>query len=136
MKLTVFYDGQFWVGVFEEVVNSKLRAHKYIFGSEPKDEEILDLVKRDMTDIINRSTQFVETKKTAVRKINPKRLARLASKELNRTGVSTQAQLALQLEREKNKKEKEVFTRQHKEELQQKKLAIKKQKSKEKHRGR
>ncbi len=39
MKLTVYHDGQFWVGVVEEVVNGKLKAGRYLFGSEPKDQE-------------------------------------------------------------------------------------------------
>ena len=47
MKLTVFHDGQYWVGVLEEQFQGKLRAAKYMFGGEPKDEEILQFVCHD-----------------------------------------------------------------------------------------
>lgn len=32
MKLTVYYDGQFWVGVIEVVNDGKLRAIRHLFG--------------------------------------------------------------------------------------------------------
>jgi hypothetical protein len=40
MKLTIYHDGQYWVGVVEEQDQGKLKAARYIFGTEPKDEEI------------------------------------------------------------------------------------------------
>jgi hypothetical protein len=45
MKLTVFWNGQFWVGVIEEWNGKRLRASQWIFGGEPKDEEILQLLR-------------------------------------------------------------------------------------------
>ena len=44
MKLTVYYDGQFWVGVIEVVNDGKLRAIRHLFGQEPKDSEIMHFV--------------------------------------------------------------------------------------------
>lgn len=32
MKLTVYYDGQFWVGVVEVVNNGKLRAFRHLLA--------------------------------------------------------------------------------------------------------
>lgn len=40
MKLTVYYDGQFWIGVIEVVIEGKLRAVRHLFGKEPKDSEV------------------------------------------------------------------------------------------------
>ena len=40
VSLTVFYDGQFWVGVFERQENGMLTVARYVFGAEPKDSEV------------------------------------------------------------------------------------------------
>lgn len=39
MKLTIYYNGQFWVGVIEVVKNGKLKASQHLFGKETKDSE-------------------------------------------------------------------------------------------------
>jgi len=36
MKLTIYHDGQFWVGVVEVERDGKLKAWRRVFGSEPK----------------------------------------------------------------------------------------------------
>lgn len=41
MILTVYYDGQFWVGVIEIQENGRLKAYHYVFGTEPSDTELL-----------------------------------------------------------------------------------------------
>lgn len=33
--LTVYHDGQFWVGVFERVEEGRLSARRVVFGTEP-----------------------------------------------------------------------------------------------------
>ncbi len=136
MKLTVYHDGQYWVGVVEEEFQGKLKTCRHIFGPEPQNEEILNFVNNDLLNLLNRSSQYVAIKEAEEKKINPKRLARLAAKEVKKVGISTQAQLALQLERENNKKEKKVLTRQQKEEHKETLRQLKIQKAKAKHRGR
>lgn len=42
--LTVFHDGQFWVGVVEHIEGKKLGAARIVFGAEPSDEEVLRFV--------------------------------------------------------------------------------------------
>ncbi len=44
IKLTVLFDGTFWVGIFEKIVNNKLEVAKFTFGSEPKDIEIHNFI--------------------------------------------------------------------------------------------
>ena len=41
MKLTVYHDGQYFVGMIEREENGKLYAVRHIFGTEPSDEEVL-----------------------------------------------------------------------------------------------
>ena len=43
-RLTVFFEGPFWVGVFEHISERKLTVCKVTFGAEPKDYEIYDFV--------------------------------------------------------------------------------------------
>ncbi len=35
-KLTVFFEGPFWVGVFERISDGKLSVCKVMFGAEPQ----------------------------------------------------------------------------------------------------
>ena len=136
MKLTVFYDGQFWVGVVEEIVNGKLRAGRYLFGSEPKDQEVFAFVNTKLLDFMNGLSEQLSVENRQPRKMNPKRLARQVAREMKANGVSTFAQAALQLEYEKRKKEKQILRRARREELKEYKREIKRKKAKEKHRGR
>lgn len=38
--LTVYHDGQFWVGVVEHVENGMLSVARVVFGAEPSNEEV------------------------------------------------------------------------------------------------
>lgn len=42
--LTVYHDGQFWVGLAEHVEGGRCGAARIVFGAEPSDEEILRFV--------------------------------------------------------------------------------------------
>ncbi|WP_123041489.1 DUF2992 family protein [Cohnella candidum] len=74
--------------------------------------------------------------KPAEGRVNPKRLARQASRELQARGASTIAQAALQLEYEKRKKERHLRNRLRTEEAREAKWEAKIAKAKNKHRGR
>lgn len=104
MKLTVYYDGQFWVGVVEVNDNGKLKAGRYLFGSEPKDSEILEFIHENIDEVTNKLSQEVDIKTSSDRRANPKRLSRLVARELKMKGISSYAQEALKLEHEKRKK--------------------------------
>ncbi|GIP34493.1 YjdF family protein [Paenibacillus sp. J2TS4] len=135
MKLTVYHDGQFWVGVIELNDGGKLKAGRYLFGSEPKDQEILDFVNNHLLGFCRQLSQEVSVGFTERRAINPKRIARMAAREMNKPGVASAAHQAIQLEYEKRKKERKTFTREQKEQLKEYKREIARQKAKAKHRG-
>lgn len=42
--LTVFHDGRFWVGVVQRIEDGRLFASRIVFGAEPSNEEIEQLV--------------------------------------------------------------------------------------------
>ncbi|TKI57195.1 DUF2992 family protein [Brevibacillus antibioticus] len=135
MKLTVYFDGQFWVGVVEENEYGRLKAGRYIFGSEPKDNEILEFIQKNIHEVTNKLSQEVDMNTSCDRRINPKRLARQVARELSMKGISSYAQEALKLENEKRKKEKQVYTRQQRDEMKERKRELRLQKAKAKHRG-
>ncbi|MBI0444047.1 YjdF family protein [Bacillus velezensis] len=135
MKLTVYYDGQFWVGVIEVVNNGKLRAVRHLFGQEPKDSEIMHFVHNQLLQTLSRTEQAGVCVKAKSKKLNPKRLQRQASKEMKNIGISTKAQKAIKQELEARKEKKKQLNRKQREEIKEQKYLIRKQKAKEKHRG-
>ena len=136
MKLTIYHDGQYWVGVVEVVGDGKLKAGRFLFGAEPNDSEILDFVNHFILKITDGLCQGVTAGKHHRAKVNPKRLARQVSREVQYNGISTRAQEAIKLEYEIRKKEKHVLSRQHREAEKERKREIARRKAKDKHRGR
>ncbi|MCM3639858.1 YjdF family protein [Priestia aryabhattai] len=136
MSLTIYHDGQFWVGIIEVVEDGKLRAFRYVFGTEPKDTEIFDFIYYKLLNIINQSVHSgIDVEGKSDKKINPKRLQRQVAKQINKVGVSTKAQEAMKQEYEEMKKSKKKSAKQYREELKDQKYLMKKQKAKAKHKG-
>ncbi|EOW9529296.1 YjdF family protein [Bacillus cytotoxicus] len=136
MKLTVIYDGQFWIGIIELIEDKKFKAYRYLFGAEPSNIEIYEFVNRDLLNFINRSNQKgIDVKENKQKKINPKRLQREVAKEMKKKDISTKAQEAIKLELDERKKERKIISKEKKEEFKQKKRELKVQKAKAKKRG-
>ena len=100
--LTVYHDGQFWVGLAEHVEGGRYGAARIVFGAEPSDEEILRFVASEWEKLSFFGDEATETSKPAK---NPKRRAREAAKALKRPAVSTKAQQALANQHETMKRE-------------------------------
>lgn len=71
--LTVYHDGQFWVGLAEHVEDGSYSVTRIVFGAEPSDEQILQFVVSKWEKL-----QFFGDKSTEVHKPakNPKRRIR------------------------------------------------------------
>ena len=95
--LTVFHDGQFWVGLAEHFEDGRYGAARIVFGAEPSDEEILRFVISKWEKLAFFGDAPAEASKPAR---NPKRRAREASKALKQPAMSTKAQQALVAQRE------------------------------------
>ncbi|MCE5037611.1 YjdF family protein [Staphylococcus auricularis] len=134
MKLTIFHDGQFFVGLVEYRTKNKVTFSKYIFGPEPDDETVLRFIENKLLVLVNQSRVKVK-KKATVKRINPKRLQRKVAKEQKEKVMTTQSQQALKLEQELKKKEAKKKSKQRIEKEKERKRAIKKQKAKAKHKG-
>jgi hypothetical protein len=136
MKLTILFNGQFWEGVVESNQDGCLKAGRHVFGSEPKDAEVLDFVNHLASKLLEGATTSVEVSLVEDKKVNPKRRSREAAKEMAVRGISTKAQEALQLEQDLHKKEKKVQSKAEKEAEKEQKRLLARQKAKERHRGR
>ena len=67
---------------------------------------------------------------------NPKRVQREVRKQVQNTGIGTKSQQALKLQQEQLKTERKIVSREQKEAEKQRQFELKRQKRKEKHRGR
>ncbi|MHD0398738.1 YjdF family protein [Staphylococcus simulans] len=134
MKLTIFHDGQFFIGLIEYTENEKSVLAKYTFGTEPDKETILNFIDKKLLNLINKSKAEIKHK-SSNKKINPKRLQRQVAKEQKKKVITTQSQEALKKEQELKKKSSKKKNKQQKEAEKARKRRIKKQKAKEKHNG-
>ena len=132
VKLTVYFEEPFWIGVFERYESGKLSVAKVTFGAEPKDYDVYEFVQNHYY-----SLQFSPAVAAAVKEIkkNPKKMQRDIRKTLGSTGVGTKSQQALKLQQEQNKQERKEKTREQKVAEGKRMFELKQQKKKEKHRG-
>lgn len=130
--LTVYHDGQFWVGMAEHVEDGRYGVARIVFGAEPSDEEILQFVVGKWEKLSFFGDDPVETSKPAK---NPKRRAREAAKVLKRPGVSTKAQQAFAAQRKVMKRESAQARSQRRADEAETRYEQRKLKRKQKHRG-
>lgn len=133
-KLTVFFEGPFWVGVYERVDNNKMEVARIVFGAEPKDYEVYDLFLKNWSNL--KFSPLVEAEKIIEKKINPKRIIRQINNQLSQNGIGTKAQKALKLQQEEGKKERCQINKLKREEINKRKFELSQEKKKEKHKGR
>ena len=132
--LTVYYDGQFWVGTFERVENGKLSACRIVFGAEPSNEEIQQYICERWNDL--RFTEPIVADEPPQVAANPKRRQREAARELAQRGPSTKAQQAFAEEREAQAQQHKADAREQREQEKQRQFELRQEKRKQKHRGR
>lgn len=130
--LTVYHDGQFWVGLAEHVEGGRYDVARIVFGAEPSDEEILRFVVNKWAKLSFFGHDPTEASKSAK---NPKRRAREAAKALKRPAVSTKAQQALAAQREAMKRESAQARIQRRADEAETRFEQRKLKRKQKHRG-
>lgn len=132
VRLTVFFENPFWVGVVERARDGKLSAAKVFFGAEPKDYEVYDFVLKEYYRL-----KFSPAVANAVKetKKNPKRMQRDVKRQLEHTGVGTKSQQALKLQYEQRKTERKQIRKEKREAEKQRLFERKQQKHREKHKG-
>ena len=130
--LTVYHDGQFWVGLAEHVEGGRYGVARIVFGAEPSDEEILQFVVGKWEKLSFFGDEATKTSKPAK---NPKRRVREAAKTLKRPAMSTKAQQAFAAQREAMKRESAQARIQRRADEAETRFEQRKLKRKQKHRG-
>ena len=132
LKLTVYFEDPFWVGVFERTQNGTLSVCKITFGAEPKDYAVHAYVLRHFYELryspALSARQYVQCS-------NPKRRQRQVQKQLSGAGVGTKSMQALAAQREQLKTERKQQSRAQQEAEQQRSFEQKQRKKLEKHKG-
>ena len=130
--LTVYHDGQFWVGLAEHVEGGRYGVARIVFGAEPSNEEILRFVTSKWAKLPFFGGKPAEASKPAK---NPKRRAREAAKALKQPAVSTKAQQALAAQQEAMKQASAHTRSRRRAEEADARFEQRKLKRKQKHRG-
>ena len=130
--LTVYHDGQFWVGLAEHVEGGRYGVARIVFGAEPSDEEILQFITGKWARLSFFGGKPAEASKPAK---NPKRRAREASRALRRPAMGTKAQQALASQRETMKRESARARSQRRADEAEARFEQRKLRRKQKHRG-
>ena len=132
--LTVYHDGQFWVGAFECVEDGKLSVCRIVFGAEPSDEEIQEIVCKRWNHL--RFTRAIALEDGAPKPAaNPKRRQREAARELRKTGPSSKTQQALSEKREALAQQRKADDRERREREKHERFERCREKRKRKHKG-
>lgn len=134
VKLTVFFEDPFWVGVFECSDEGMLKVAKVTFGCEPKDSEIYQFLLKNYNRL--QFSQAIVDEKITAKRINPKRMQRDIHQQLDQKSIGTKAQQALKEEQEQKKMIRKAFNRQKTEAEKMLLFKLKQDQKKQKHRGR
>ena len=132
VTLTVFFDGQFWIGIFERTEDGKLSVSRVVFGAEPKEQQVQEFVLRHYLKL--RFSPPVEGVKTQTIASNPKRRQRQIARSAEK-GIGTKSQQAMKLAQEAGKLARKVRTKEQREAEEQRKRDLHAEKKKAKHRG-
>ena len=132
-RVTVFFEDPFWVCVLEREENGRLSACKLTLSGEPTDGQMYELLLARW-----RGLAFSPAVAARMRTDggSPKRRQRAAASALEDRGVGTKAQQALQLQREQGGQERKAARRARDEAEKERKFQLRREKKKQKHRGR
>jgi len=125
--LTVYFEDGFWHGLFEQVYRETYQVCRVTFGQEPKDDEILEILQTQFTQLSFSPEAIV---KQHVKIKNPKRLQRAVKKQ-----VKQKVSSLLQLQYEARKKISKHQSSVQKQLFKQEKFERKQQKRRDKHKG-
>lgn len=132
--LTILFEAPFWVGLFEREWRGRYEVCRVIFGGEPRDCEIYQFVLKNWSQLDFSPALDVEPGQA--RAVNPKRMQRLIQRQTAAAGLGTKAQQALKLQQEQSKQARKLRSREQRAAAQERKFQMRREKRKEKHRGR
>ncbi len=132
-RFTVYFEGPFWVGLYEREDGGSFEVCRIVFGPEPKDYEVYVLLNRCFGKL--RFSPKLETKGFRERSINPKRMQKEIRRSLEQKPSSTRSQLALSAQREESKLANRLACKEEKERMLKEQYEKRQKKRMEKHKG-
>jgi hypothetical protein len=132
-RFTLTFEDPFWVGLFEREDEQGYSAARWVFGAEPRDAELYDLVQQ-VYPALQFSTPDPE-QGLPVQVVGFKRRQREIRRMILDKREGTRAQQAVKADYELYKKEKQVDQRQKKQAEAEEKFLRNQIKRKEKHKG-
>ncbi|EJN94351.1 YjdF family protein [Streptococcus ratti] len=141
MKMTVYFDGAFWAALVEYVdIKGQYKAFRYVFGKEPKDEDILTFIYRDLGKWQSKYAHIdthIEAGSLTLspKKSNPKRMQREINRAKKKPITSTKAQMAMQEIHDSLKKERRSQNKQEREAAKELRYRQKQEKRRQKKKG-
>lgn len=132
--LTILFENPFWIGLYERTADGNYEVCKITFGAEPKDYEVYAFLLSSFYRLA--FSPPIRADRAEERKINPKRMQREISGQMENRGIGTKAQQALKLQHEQNKLARKTQSREQKEAEKERRFALRQEKKKEKRRGR
>lgn len=133
IKLTVFFENPFWIGIFEKFEDGKIEVCRVVFGQEPKDYEVYEFTMQNFYKL--KFSEPIAIDKSPEIKINPKRMQRKIRKTVEESGIGTKAQQAMKLDYENKKSERKILSKERREKEEQLKFEKRQDKKKQKKKG-
>ena len=132
-KLTVIFESQFWVGIFERMEPDSYQAARFVFGAEPTDPELLDFALTAFSSL--RFSKPVRHVDVSRQEVNFKRRMREIKKQMAQPSGCSRAQQAIKQEYELQAREREACHRDERNKDEERKFHLRQAKRAEKHRG-
>lgn len=141
MQLTVFFDPPFWVAVLEEERDGVLYAARHVFGAQPSNQQVYDFALTGLDAL--RAWMFaagpdagVPVGSAAARRRNPKRVQRELRREMARQGVTSKAHDAMCRLIEQSQQQRDDHTQADRDAVRDYKHKVRREKARQRHRGR
>lgn len=131
--LTVLFEDPFWVGIWARQEGPTYTVCRTVFGTEPSDAQIFDWILAHWKEL--RFSPPLAAERSAVKRLNPKRMQRAIQQRLHESGVGTKAQQALKLQQEQGKQSRRNAARIRREAEAERRFALRQEKRREKRRG-
>jgi hypothetical protein len=71
MRLTIYFESPYWIGLLEEERDGLLYVGRHIFGTEPSDAQVYDFVLHELTALQARMTVGLPIESDKAWHINP-----------------------------------------------------------------
>ena len=133
-RFTVLFQPPFWVGIGERWEADGYSAARVVFGAEPTDAQLLQWLDKEWHRL--RFSPAAEGERPFKEHANPKRALREARAATQGQRISTRAHEALSHQREQEGLSRKVQNRHKRQEEAERKYLLRRQKKREKKRGR